>query len=150
MACREGRGGKGRRHATWLRCAARRNFILAPIIWHGPLQGRRAEDIHSERERERAAGRTMKGQLTSLWMPRHNGHYADFESIIENFIEKLSLFLSLSLYTYMSVSFSLQVGNCVGKRNYRFFYLFLVSLAFLAVFIFSCSVTHLVLCKYTL
>ncbi|XP_018789695.1 PREDICTED: uncharacterized protein LOC108969440 isoform X2 [Bactrocera latifrons] len=37
------------------------------------------------------------------------------------------------------------VGNCVGKRNYRFFYLFLVSLAFLAVFIFSCSVTHLVL-----
>ncbi|CAD7004926.1 palmitoyltransferase app [Ceratitis capitata] len=37
------------------------------------------------------------------------------------------------------------VGNCVGKRNYRFFYLFLVSLAFLAVFIFACSVTHLVL-----
>lgn len=37
------------------------------------------------------------------------------------------------------------VGNCVGKRNYRFFYMFLVSLAFLAVFIFSCSVTHLVL-----
>jgi len=36
----------------------------------------------------------------------------------------------------------------VGKRNYRFFYLFLVSLAFLAVFIFSCSVTHLVLCEY--
>lgn len=41
-----------------------------------------------------------------------------------------------------------QVGNCVGKRNYRFFYMFIVSLAFLAVFIFSCSVTHLVLCKY--
>lgn len=37
------------------------------------------------------------------------------------------------------------VGNCVGKRNYRFFYMFLVSLAFLAVFIFSCSITHLVL-----
>lgn len=30
-------------------------------------------------------------------MPRHNGHYADFESIIENFIEKLSLSTSLSL-----------------------------------------------------
>lgn len=38
----------------------------------------------------------------------------------------------------------------MGKRNYRFFYLFLVSLAFLAVFIFSCSVTHLVLCKYVI
>ena len=37
------------------------------------------------------------------------------------------------------------VGNCVGKRNYRFFYLFLVSLAFHCVFIFSCAITHLVL-----
>lgn len=37
------------------------------------------------------------------------------------------------------------VGNCVGKRNYRYFYLFLVSLAFLCVFIFSCVVAHLVI-----
>lgn len=62
----EGREGKEACNVAPLRGAARRNFILAPIIWHGPLQGRRAEDIHSERERERAAGRTMKGQLTSL------------------------------------------------------------------------------------
>jgi len=40
------------------------------------------------------------------------------------------------------------VGNCVGKRNYRYFYLFIVSLAFLCVFIFACSITHLVLRKY--
>lgn len=62
---RWGAGRWKRRYATWLCCAARRNFILAPIIWHGPLRGRRAED--TEWKRERAAGRTMKGQLTSLY-----------------------------------------------------------------------------------
>lgn len=40
-----------------------------------------------------------------------------------------------------------QVGNCVGRRNYRFFYMFIVSLAFLAVFIFACAVAHLILSK---
>ena len=33
----------------------------------------------------------------------------------------------------------------LGKRNYRYFYLFLVSLSFHCVFIFTCSLTHLVL-----
>lgn len=33
----------------------------------------------------------------------------------------------------------------MGRRNYRFFYMFIVSLAFLAVFIFACALTHLVL-----
>lgn len=37
------------------------------------------------------------------------------------------------------------VGNCVGKRNYRYFYTFVVSLSFLAVFVFACAVTHLAL-----
>ncbi|KAK9870474.1 hypothetical protein WA026_008032 [Henosepilachna vigintioctopunctata] len=37
------------------------------------------------------------------------------------------------------------VGNCVGRRNYRYFYMFIVSLAFLAVFMFACAVAHLIL-----
>lgn len=40
------------------------------------------------------------------------------------------------------------VGNCVGRRNYRYFYAFIVSLAFLCVFIFACAVTHLIMRKY--
>ncbi|KAG7235304.1 hypothetical protein INR49_002794, partial [Caranx melampygus] len=37
------------------------------------------------------------------------------------------------------------VGNCVGRRNYRFFYLFIVSLSFLTIFIFAFVVTHVIL-----
>ena len=41
--------------------------------------------------------------------------------------------------------FTFRVGNCVGKRNYRYFYFFLVSLGIHCVFIFSCAISHLVL-----
>ncbi|XP_032109107.1 probable palmitoyltransferase ZDHHC14 isoform X3 [Sapajus apella] len=37
------------------------------------------------------------------------------------------------------------VGNCVGKRNYRFFYMFILSLSFLTVFIFAFVLTHVIL-----
>lgn len=37
------------------------------------------------------------------------------------------------------------VGNCVGKRNYRFFYMFILSLSFLTVFIFAFVITHVTL-----
>ncbi|CAM4579319.1 unnamed protein product [Lepidochelys kempii] len=41
------------------------------------------------------------------------------------------------------------VGNCVGKRNYRYFYAFILSLSFLTAFIFACVVTHLALRFHT-
>uniref|UniRef100_A0A3B4TB64 Palmitoyltransferase n=1 Tax=Seriola dumerili TaxID=41447 RepID=A0A3B4TB64_SERDU len=37
------------------------------------------------------------------------------------------------------------VGNCVGRRNYRFFYLFIVSLSFFTIFIFAFVITHVIL-----
>ncbi|XP_028913764.1 palmitoyltransferase ZDHHC14 isoform X2 [Ornithorhynchus anatinus] len=37
------------------------------------------------------------------------------------------------------------VGNCVGKRNYRFFFMFILSLSFLTVFIFAFVITHVIL-----
>lgn len=36
----------------------------------------------------------------------------------------------------------------MGKRNYRFFYMFILSLSFLTVFIFAFVITHIIHRKY--
>ncbi|XP_061454915.1 palmitoyltransferase ZDHHC9 isoform X2 [Rhineura floridana] len=37
------------------------------------------------------------------------------------------------------------VGNCVGKRNYRYFYLFILSLSLLTIYIFSFNIVYITL-----
>ncbi len=40
------------------------------------------------------------------------------------------------------------VGNCVGKRNYRYFYLFTMSLSLLTIYIFTFDIVHVVMREY--
>uniref|UniRef100_A0A8D3EDN5 Palmitoyltransferase n=1 Tax=Scophthalmus maximus TaxID=52904 RepID=A0A8D3EDN5_SCOMX len=42
------------------------------------------------------------------------------------------------------------VGNCVGKRNYRYFYLFTLSLSLLTIYIFTFDIVHVLVCFFTL
>ena len=41
----------------------------------------------------------------------------------------------------------LQVGNCVAKRNYRYFYLFLNTVLVMAVYVMGCNIAVIVLGK---
>ena len=40
-----------------------------------------------------------------------------------------------------------QVGNCVAKRNYRYFYLFLNTVMVMAIYVMGCNIAVIVLGK---
>lgn len=40
------------------------------------------------------------------------------------------------------------VGNCVGKRNYRYFYLFILSLSLLTIYVFAFNIVYVALSEY--
>lgn len=37
------------------------------------------------------------------------------------------------------------MGNCIGKRNYRYFYMFLVSLSMFCLFVLACNIANFVI-----
>ena len=39
----------------------------------------------------------------------------------------------------------MQVGNCVAKRNYRYFYLFLNTVMVMAIYVMGCNIAVIVL-----
>ena len=48
------------------------------------------------------------------------------------------------IYAYMCP----QVGNCVARRNYRYFYLFLTTIAVTGVYMMACNITVIVLGRH--
>ena len=66
----------------------------------------------------------------------------------ENLGTRLKTSCWLMSCDYHVTSHDPQVGNCVAKRNYRFFYLFLVTITVMSLYVMGCNVAVVVVGKY--
>lgn len=100
--------------------------------------------------------RLKRCQTCQLYRPPRSSHCSICNNCILNFDHhcKLTslLFRLEELFSWIMIiidSLGPWVGNCVGLRNYRYFYFFLLSLCALIISTFGGSLTHIFICEYS-
>lgn len=85
-----------------------------------------------------------------LYRPPRSSHCSICDNCVLNFDHHCrNSNLLWIIFAYVSIIWLAGpwVGNCVGQRNYRYFYFFVSSLTFLILYLFGCCIAHLVIGK---